>query len=46
MMASIDWEAAISALDAGELPCSTASAASCAWPPASPPEPRSASTTP
>ena len=46
MLASIDWEAAISALDAGELPCSNrASAASCAWPPASPPEPRSVSAT-
>jgi hypothetical protein len=45
MLASIDWEAAITALDAGELPCSGGNAAPCAWRPASPPEPRSASAT-
>jgi hypothetical protein len=46
MLASIDWEAAIAALDAGDCLAATASAASCAWRPASPPEPRPASATP
>ncbi len=45
-MASIDWEATISALDAGELPSSAASGECSASRPASPTRPLSASATP
>ena len=45
-MASTDWEAAITALDDGQLRPAAANGASSAWPPAPPEESRSASTTP
>jgi hypothetical protein len=45
--ASTDWETAVTALHAGELPASGGEFAGCSsWPPASPAEPRSASTAP
>ena len=45
-MAAIDWDAAITALNAGELPCSAGSAASSPPQPASPPAPPLTSATP
>ena len=46
LLAATDWEAAVTALHAGELPSSGGNAGCSSWPPASPPEPQSASTTP
>ena len=46
MLATTDWEAAITALNDGELPPAAANSACSSWPPASPAESRSASTKP
>jgi hypothetical protein len=45
LMASIDWPAAITALDAGHLPCAAANATCSVSPPASPAESPSGSAT-
>jgi hypothetical protein len=46
LLATTDREAAITALHAGKLPARAGNAGCSSWPPASPAEPRSASTTP
>jgi hypothetical protein len=46
MLASTGWEAAAAALHAGELPPAAGNGGCSSWPPASPPESPSASTTP
>ena len=46
LLASTDWEAAVTALHAGELPASGGNAGCSSWLPASPAGSRSASTTP
>ena len=45
LLASTDWEATVTALHAGDLPASGGNGGCFSWPPASPAEPRSASTT-
>ena len=45
-MAAIDWDAAVTALNAGELPCSAGNGVSCYCPPASPPASPLTSATP
>jgi hypothetical protein len=46
LMAAIDWQATVTALDHGLLPCSSGNGTCSNWPPASPPESPSASATP
>jgi hypothetical protein len=46
ILADTDWEAAIAALHAGELPASSGDGGCSSWPPASPAGPLSASATP
>jgi hypothetical protein len=46
LMAAVGWQAAITALDNGQLPCSSGEGTCSGWPPASLLGPRSASATP